>query len=1802
MKQIKFFSYMLKSIIFILTFMIFVGIFAGQSQLKVVTSVPASATFNSDSVREIVFTFNKPFTRLSEVKDLEIEYKCNPFIKGRFRARGTDVLVFIPETPFRPDKEYTFTLSKGLLAPDSSTLDSDYSVIIKPVRLFVRYTDLNYEHVPVEHTFSVFFNYPVNPTAKGFITISSGNKQIPVTVTPLKDSNGYAASVSFKGLEKLRSYTLRINNPELMQTPYTYSFRTINELRFIENKNVPDINYEEETSFYLEFTAPVKPSELRGNVQLYDEDKEIPINFSYYYGNNAADIFYVDAMFKPRHEYKLVIGKAIKDITGSSIINPGEYKLTTLDYRSFVNFSGGYMYPNDKLTVYIETMNYGYFDILTKFLDTSGYIAFINTMYENNYDWYNILSAKYNPSRSFKLKKFKSNAERNKLGIFDINLNKEFNDNSWLGMGILEYKYSEYDTARVEFFFQKSSTKITGIFSNRNGYLLMDDRNTHKPSESGKLLLLNSKGSTVNRYAFKNGRYSFSTSEMSLLDKHASKHPAYLLALTGSGQAILPFFYSRSEPDIKLMAFPDRDLCRLNDSINVSGLLRYKNANIVECASNVKLDYEIFNPVSKKVYSGSLKTDKLGAFSQRIMIPDSFVTGYYYIYYRMNGDYAGSAYFNVEEFREPEYKVSVKPDSLRFHSGRAITAAVSAEYLTGEAMMNDSVHYQIIAYRNSFYSDKYQSFNFYISDDTSYIPNPIIEERSTLSSKGTCPFSSRIPEISSNPLSLSIIGTVISDKKESISSSAYAQYLPLKEYAGMKLESPDSTKNDSVKFSCIIVNTESEPLKGKKFSVLVLKSYDYYGNDRDTLAEFKMKSSSEPVSDYFLPDEDAIYTVIMKYNDREVMNTLYYQKRSSSYDMPYPMSPYIITDKSSYSIGDTVHLSVISPVRNGTLHMFFGTDSIYGLENADCTDTVHFSIPVIKDFLGGFYAGSFISTEDSMYDQSMQTYFINVNSNEMQIKTDILIDKEEYEPGDSVILTLSTDCKEANAFISVIDESVLMLTGYSQPDPFYSMYSNYNSSFSFCNSAVLPSYYNGGYKYRNGGYALDEMEATGDVDKVMTSTAETKLSAKEKMASPQAMEGNERKDIDIRQTFASSPLYRSNVSFDSKGNALIKFKLPDNATKFRITVISYSKDKFGKSERTFNVTKKLLIRSGLPNFLRPFDKFKAVFQISDNTMKEGSITSGINAKACFHTGDSMLPVKPVDNKALAEFDMEAGVADSAEFIMYALKKDYSDYMRISIPVIDKYLYEHSAVFGSSDDSVRQYMDLNMAQLKDYSSLNISLYPSQIAQTDLPLRYLEAYPYECLEQKVSRIFPYLVGEKIINTYKMGKLQGKALRKYVNAVIGQIGKFQDSNGGFKYYEDSRYTSEYLSLYVMYAAHIAKKSGYTIDKEILNKGLNYIKRIAESDFAEIWSYSKYAKYSMRCFALYVLSLYNDVSYAENVSEAYKMREYLYYSEKGRLLELLDIYHMTAEADTLYAEILSDIRVETGYAYFDDNMNDWWLFQSELKNTAVILSSILRTGREFPFAEKTVRFFSLRAKKGMWLNTHTTALVLEALHEYFLKYESEKPDFTAHARNDGKDIAVCKFRNYSDPVYNKTIKLSEMSSEALDLITEGTGRLYYVLTMKYASKGIVKPLFNGFEVERVITDMNGNKVKEFKKGEVYKITVKVKTDKSRVFVVIDDAIPAGFDIVKTGFRTEFINDKSDKYYNYWWGGFSHDEFYRDRAVAAAVYLSEGSHDYSYYVRAICAGNFSYPPVNVFEMYTPEVFGHTGSSRIIIK
>jgi uncharacterized protein YfaS (alpha-2-macroglobulin family) len=235
-----------------------------------------------------------------------------------------------------------------------------------------------------------------------------------------------------------------------------------------------------------------------------------------------------------------------------------------------------------------------------------------------------------------------------------------------------------------------------------------------------------------------------------------------------------------------------------------------------------------------------------------------------------------------------------------------------------------------------------------------------------------------------------------------------------------------------------------------------------------------------------------------------------------------------------------------------------------------------------------------------------------------------------------------------------------------------------------------------------------------------------------------------------------------------------------------------------------------------------------------------------------------------------------------------------------------------------------------------------------------------------------------------------------------------------------------------------------------------------------------------------------------------------------------------------------------------------------------------------------------------------------MEALVDYYRRYERERPDFVATVALGEATLARDEFRGRSTQAKSHDVPMPKLLAQSpppstVQFNREGTGTLFYLMRLKYALAGIVHDAADrGFSVERRYSQ------KEFKAGELVKITLRIRNTKERRFVAVTDPIPAGTEPVESWFSTtatelaEQQRKEEEKGYDWmsWWqrGGFDHIERHDDHVNLFATRLAEGTHEFTYVVRATTAGTFIAAPTHVEEMYEPEVFGRTATDVVEVK
>ena len=193
-----------------------------------------------------------------------------------------------------------------------------------------------------------------------------------------------------------------------------------------------------------------------------------------------------------------------------------------------------------------------------------------------------------------------------------------------------------------------------------------------------------------------------------------------------------------------------------------------------------------------------------------------------------------------------------------------------------------------------------------------------------------------------------------------------------------------------------------------------------------------------------------------------------------------------------------------------------------------------------------------------------------------------------------------------------------------------------------------------------------------------------------------------------------------------------------------------------------------------------------------------------------------------------------------------------------------------------------------------------------------------------------------------------------------------------------------------------------------------------------------------------------------------------------------------------------------------------------------------------------------------------------------------------------------------------------TDQFEQDLIISKEGPGRLYYRLGLKYAPTDLkLDPLEMGFVVQReyeAVDDPEDVKRLEdgtwvIKAGARVRVRITMVADNRRYHVALVDPLPAGLEIMNpalavTGSIPQDPDSADGGYGWWWWWGpwYEHQNMRDERAEAFTSLLWHGVFEYTYVARATTPGNFVVPPAKAEEMYSPEVFGRSGSDRVIVE
>ncbi|OYY74159.1 MAG: hypothetical protein B7Y40_06250 [Gammaproteobacteria bacterium 28-57-27] len=313
---------------------------------------------------------------------------------------------------------------------------------------------------------------------------------------------------------------------------------------------------------------------------------------------------------------------------------------------------------------------------------------------------------------------------------------------------------------------------------------------------------------------------------------------------------------------------------------------------------------------------------------------------------------------------------------------------------------------------------------------------------------------------------------------------------------------------------------------------------------------------------------------------------------------------------------------------------------------------------------------------------------------------------------------------------------------------------------------------------------------------------------------------------------------------DAQGKAIIPLDVPDFQGELRLMAVAFDAEKMGSGEMRMTVRDPLVAELILPRFLAPGDTGRLTALLHNVEGAAGAYTLKITANGAVSGGESpvlaersiqlaagareifTLPLRGLD-AGIGQVVMNLSGPKQADGKPFAVTRDWPIQVR---PPQAPQSIESTELLAAGQAVVLDNALLNgLVPGTEQVSLSISRY----AGLDVPglLRWMDRYPYGCLEQTTSRAFPLLYFNEVAKN--VGVREDRGLDMRVQYAIDHVLAMQVGGGAFNMWGAwGTGADPWISVFAMdFLLHAADK-GFDVPQAPLQLGQQWLSSEAMRD----------------------------------------------------------------------------------------------------------------------------------------------------------------------------------------------------------------------------------------------------------------------------------------------------------------------------------------------------------------------------------
>ena len=1302
------------------------------------------------------------------------------------------------------------------------------------------------------------------------------------------------------------------------------------------------------------------------------------------------------------------------------------------------------------------------------------------------------------------------------------------------------------------------------------------------------------------------------------------------------------------------MLFSDRGIYRPGDTVQIKGIFREEAGKGTRTPAGRTVNVAVEGPDGETLTKMSVRLSAFGTFAVPVRIPEAGRLGTYSIEASVEGSPRGwadaSSSVEVAEYRPAEFKVGVAPNQPSYVRGDKATWTARGDYLFGAPMAGADVRFSVT--RGSTYFSPPGLEGFVVDEEafTAALPDRAPREqeiqsgRAKLDAQGEATIAAALglpgqrgPEIVTSEAEVTDVG------RQSIAGSSTAIVHPAEFYVAIKEPQLFVKAGDTVKPEILAVDPKGARVTKVPVRVDLVQrtwtlarqasggAYRSVSSPVDkVVASCNVTTAQAPESCALTVPGAGFFLIHATATDRRknpvgAAAPLYATGEGEvGWGDSDQLRVELVPDRESYEVGQTARVLVKSPFKSADALVTVERAGVYSHERVTLSGpTPTLSVPITEDLRPNVFVSVLLvrgrtkgapaagRAGQPAADVGAPTFRLGyaplrVNPEARRLSVSVRSNQADYRPGAPIDVQVDVRDRagkpaRAEVTLYAVDEGVLSLIGYETPDP-------------------IPIF---GAPRRLKVATLETREALARVRNPFADLGEDKGLHGGDGAAP---------GMGVRRDFRPSAYYNPSLVTDASGQARASFKLPDALTTYRLmAVVAGEDDRFGYGQHRVTTSRPLMARPALPRFLRAGDSIQAGVVVTSKGLPRSEVQVELAVEGLDLSGEAKktISLEPGASREV-RFALAAPRVGPAGLRFRARGGGADDAVEVTREIKAPLAPEAVALYGDTTAASAEKLGDLSAMRDDVGGLEVSLSSTALVGLEAGVEQLVEYPYGCTEQLVSRLVPLLPLRELAKDYKFAMPAG--VDQVVGKTVAAILASQRPDGSFGFWAESPQANDWVTAYALWGLHEARRYKVQVPAAAIERATRYVRRALEQ------GEENPVQLAAAPFILDVLAMAGapDPGRASRVFEA---RAELPVFSKALLAHALVIGKGDrAAVDTLVGELEGAVRLDGPVARVVVNHGDAYavLMDSEARTQALVLRALVAARPGHALAPRIAAGLLGARRGGAWRSTQETAWALLALDDYRKAQEKVAPDFDARVFLGEVELFSAPFHGRDTSQARSTIPAARLGGSAgapLAFSVDGRGRLFYQARLRYARKQMpTRPLERGFFVQKTLRAVRPEELEaalatvaragasRFAGGDLVLGEVVVVAPSPREFVVIDDPLPAGLEVVDARLATtagsldvdraepdpgddeeEGDDDARARVVS----GRKYDpsafirEVRDDRVLFFVDHMGAGMYRYRYLARATTPGRYVLPPTRAEEMYTPEVFGRTGAAVI---